>query len=65
MDRLVEGGEREEPAVAQARQNPSPDDLDADFDLGLVARPIRPCGNDGSGPAYLQSDNPERASRGR
>src|SRR6185312_7169544 len=41
VDRLVEGGEREEAAVAQTRQNPSPDDLDPDLDLGFVARPIR------------------------
>jgi len=47
VDRLVEGGEREEAAVAQARQDPSPDDLDPDFDLGFVARPIRPCRHDG------------------
>src|SRR5512133_3626922 len=44
---LVEGGEREEAAVAQTRQNPSPDDLDPDFDLGFVPRPIWPCRNDG------------------
>src|SRR5581483_5523313 len=37
MDRLVEGCKREEAAVAQARQYPSPDDLDPDFDLGFVA----------------------------
>ncbi len=36
VDRLVKGGEREEAAVAQTRQNPSPDDLDPDFDLGFV-----------------------------
>ena len=47
VDCLVEGGEREEAAVAQARQNPSPDDLDPDFDLGFVARPIRPRRDDG------------------
>src|SRR6516165_2545280 len=47
VDRLVEGGEREEAAVAQARQNPSPDDLDPDFDLGFVARTIRSRWNDG------------------
>ena len=35
VDRLVEGCEREEAAVAQARQNPSTDDLDPDFDLGF------------------------------
>ena len=35
VDRLVEGGEREEAAVAQTRQNPAPDDLDPDFDLGF------------------------------
>ncbi|WLA39006.1 hypothetical protein QNJ95_40030 [Bradyrhizobium elkanii] len=35
VDRLVEGGEREEAAVAQTRQNPSPDDLDPDLDLGF------------------------------
>src|SRR5437867_8030218 len=36
VDRLIEGGKREEAAVAQARQNPSTDDLDPDFDLGFV-----------------------------
>ena len=35
MDRLVEGGEREEAAVAQTRQNPSPDDLDPASTLAL------------------------------
>ncbi|WP_247296559.1 hypothetical protein [Bradyrhizobium sp. 87] len=35
VDRLVEGGEREEATVAQTRQNPSPDGLDPDFDLGF------------------------------
>jgi len=58
---LVEGGEREEAAVAQAHQNPSPDDLDADFDLGLAARTLRPrrhnggavmAGEVGVGPAH-------------
>ncbi len=44
---LVEGGEREEVAVAQACQNPAPDDLDPDFDLGFVARTIRPRWDDG------------------
>src|SRR5258706_2567763 len=49
---LVEGGEREEAAVAQTRQNPSPDDLDPDFDLGFFPRPILPCpDNGGSGKA--------------
>jgi hypothetical protein len=38
---LVEGGEREEAAVAQTRQNPSPDNLDPDFDLSFIARTIR------------------------
>lgn len=47
VNRLVEGDEREEAAVAQACQNPSPNDLDPDFDLGFVARPIRPCRHDG------------------
>ena len=47
MNRLVEGGEREEAVIAKARQNPSPDDLDADFDLGFVARTIRPRWDDG------------------
>ena len=41
-DRRVELGEREEPMVAQAGQDPALDDLDGDLDLGLVARPARP-----------------------
>ena len=47
MNRLVEGDERKEAAVAQACQNLLPDDLDPDFDLGFVARAIRPCRHDG------------------
>ena len=39
---LVELVEGEEGAVAKPRQNPTLDDLDADFDLGLVARLSRP-----------------------
>ena len=37
-DGLVELGEGEETAVTQARQDPSLDQLDADLDLGFVAR---------------------------
>lgn len=47
MDRLIEGGKREEAAVAQARQNTPLDDLDSDFDFGFVPRPKRPRRNDG------------------
>ena len=42
-DRLVESGEREEAAIAQTRQNPSTDDLDADFHFGFIPRTIRSC----------------------
>jgi hypothetical protein len=37
-DRLVQLGQREEPPVAQTRQDPALHHLHADFDLGLVAR---------------------------
>src|SRR3954468_3105058 len=47
VDRLVEGGEGEESAVAQTRENPSSDDLDPDFDLGFVAWTIRSRRDDG------------------
>src|SRR3954464_85358 len=47
VDRLVEGGERKEAAVAQACQDPSSDDLDPDFDLGFVAWTIRSRRDDG------------------
>src|SRR4051794_17414105 len=46
-DRLVEGGEREETAIAQARQDPAPDDLHADLDLGFVARLVGARRDDG------------------
>ena len=38
VDGLVQFDEREEAALAEPCQNPSLDDLDADLDLGLVAR---------------------------
>jgi len=37
-DRLVQLGQREEPPVAQSRQNPALHNLNADFHLGFVAR---------------------------
>ena len=37
-DRLVQLGEREEPTVAQPRQDPALDHQHADFDFRLVAR---------------------------
>ena len=37
-DRLVQLGQREEPPVAQPRQNPALHDLDPDFNLRLVTR---------------------------
>ena len=40
-DRLVQFGQREEPPVAQPRQDPALHHLNADFDLGLVARLVR------------------------
>ena len=46
-DRLVEGGEREEAAVPQARQNPSTDNLDPHLDFSFVPRMIRPRRQDG------------------
>ena len=42
MDGLVQFGEAEEPAIAQAGQDPAFDDLDADFDFRLVAGLARP-----------------------
>lgn len=38
VDRGVQFGEREEPPIAQPREDPALDDLHAGFDLGLVAR---------------------------
>ena len=37
-DRSVELGQREEASMPQPGQDPTPDDLDADFNLGLIAR---------------------------
>ena len=48
VDRLVEGGEREEAAVPQARQNPSTDNLDPHFDFSFIPRAIRPRWHNGS-----------------
>ena len=42
MDGLVQLGEAEEAAIAQAGQDPALDDLDADFDFRLVPRFARP-----------------------
>ena len=46
MDGLVQFGEAEETAIAQAGQNPALDDLDADFHFRFVPRFARPCRHD-------------------
>ena len=46
-DRRIKVGQREEAPVPQPRQNPAPDDLDADLDFRFVARTIRPRRDDG------------------
>src|SRR2546430_12455881 len=46
-DRSVEFGQREEASMPQPCQDPAPDDLNADFNLGLVAWLVGARRNDG------------------
>ena len=46
-DRRVQLAQREEPPLAQARQDPALHELDADLRLGFIARLIRTRGDDG------------------
>ena len=46
-DRSVELGQREEASMPQPCQDPTPDDLNADFNLGLVARLVGTRRNNG------------------